>query len=91
MSGAWVAYDSTSCDVLADGSESAIRWYRARCSGAEDGTVCIAPESGWRRIAARAAKEMSANPPRRYPDGIEHLAARTADSAADDETGDQAS
>lgn len=83
----WVAYDSTSCDVLADGSESAIRWYRAKCSGSQDGTVCIAPESEWKRVAAKAAKEMGGNPPRRYPSGIEHLNVTTKTAATDDGRG----
>jgi hypothetical protein len=89
MSGAWVAYDSTSCDVLADGSEGQVRKYRARCSGAQDGTVCIAPEPEWKRVAAKAAKQMGGNPPRRYPSGIEHLIIpRTAGSAGNGETGE---
>lgn len=92
----WVAYDSTSCDVLADGHEFAIRKYRELCALDEDGTICIAPESEWKRVAVRAAKEMSGNPPRRYPSGIEHLGNGHAaygwgpgqDGADDTETGD---
>lgn len=70
--GLWVAYDSISGDVVADGPEDRIRKYRDLCAGDEDGTVCIAPEADWEHLTA---KEMEGNPPRRNPSGIEHLAA----------------
>jgi hypothetical protein len=71
----WVAYDSVSGDVLADGSERRIRKYLASVEEATGGrhTVCIASGAEWRRAAKVIARRMSGNPPRRMPPGIEHL------------------
>ena len=67
----WVAYDSVSGDVLADGNELQIRHY---ADGSK--TIVIATEADWKRatsaIATRAMR-MSGNPPRRNPSTIEHL------------------
>ncbi len=65
---AWVAYDSISGDVLADGQEQQVRKYAGN-----DETIIAASESDWRRFTVTAGLGMSANPPRRYPAGIEHL------------------
>jgi hypothetical protein len=64
----WVAYDATSGDVLADGSELQVRAY----SEGEQ-TIIAASEAEWQRAAKVIAKRMSGNPPRRNPAGIEHL------------------
>ena len=68
MSEKWVAYDSVSGDVLADGNELQIRRY---ADGSE--TVVIAAEADWKRAANVIAKRMSGNPPRRNLASIEHL------------------
>lgn len=65
----WVAYDATTADVLADGPEGKIRSYASRAGQ----TVIAASEADWRRAAQQARRQMSGNPPRRQPPGIEHL------------------
>ena len=64
----WVAYDSLSGDVLADGNELQIRRY---ADGSE--TIVIATEADWKCATSTIAKRMSGNPPRRNPSTIEHL------------------
>jgi hypothetical protein len=74
----WVAYDTISGDVAADGFEKEIREYVDRAAEAAEGlpypfTLAAASEADWKRAALVIARSMSSNPPRRNPDGIEHL------------------
>lgn len=68
MAQTWVAYDSISGDVLADGQERQVRKYAG-----SDETVIAASEAGWKRAAEAIRLRMSGNPPRRNPASIEHL------------------